>query len=274
MNFNNWRNIMKLAIISDVGGNLVALHALFADLHKHKVDAILCLGNIIGYGPSPRQCWDLAMERRIVLTRGEMEHWIGQGIYPPNQTPQKYLFLEFTQKAVTQKQIEQMAQMTKVKKIPLNSKDSSGQALLMGHSTLLANDVGQSVNTTGRIYTEFEILEKHFKEANILLLGNNTFPIFMSSRGRYVERTCDKFNQRHHLHSDHKYLINPGAIGRPMDGHVLNSQGMMPFTYAILTIEENDVSVVYYRVQYDPTEHLNAMAEKGFPPEFIRKFTG
>jgi diadenosine tetraphosphatase ApaH/serine/threonine PP2A family protein phosphatase len=55
------------AILSDVHGNLEALQAVLADIARHHVEAIYCLGDLVGYGPDPRECVDLAMQWRVVL---------------------------------------------------------------------------------------------------------------------------------------------------------------------------------------------------------------
>ncbi|MFM9065836.1 MAG: metallophosphoesterase family protein, partial [Planctomycetota bacterium] len=52
---------MKLAIISDIHGNLEALEAVLADIAAQAVERIVCLGDVIGYGPNPRECLDIAM---------------------------------------------------------------------------------------------------------------------------------------------------------------------------------------------------------------------
>jgi predicted phosphodiesterase len=52
---------VKLAILSDIHGNLEALEAVLGDVADQKIDTIYCLGDIIGYGPNPRECVDLAM---------------------------------------------------------------------------------------------------------------------------------------------------------------------------------------------------------------------
>jgi hypothetical protein len=48
----------RRAIISDIHSNLLALEAVLADIQQQKVDAIVCLGDICGYGPEPIQCVD------------------------------------------------------------------------------------------------------------------------------------------------------------------------------------------------------------------------
>jgi len=47
---------MKLAILSDVHGNLEALEAVLADVAASGADEIACLGDFVGYGASPNEC--------------------------------------------------------------------------------------------------------------------------------------------------------------------------------------------------------------------------
>ncbi|MEK6234934.1 MAG: metallophosphoesterase, partial [Planctomycetales bacterium] len=55
------------AILSEVFGNLEALEAVVEDVARHDVDAVYCLGNVLGYGASPLECLDLAMDMDAVL---------------------------------------------------------------------------------------------------------------------------------------------------------------------------------------------------------------
>jgi predicted phosphodiesterase len=55
------------AVISDIHANLEALEAVLADIKSQGIDTIYCLGDIVGYGPNPRECIDLAMNCRICL---------------------------------------------------------------------------------------------------------------------------------------------------------------------------------------------------------------
>ncbi len=55
------------AIISDIHGNLEALEAVLKDIKSQGIDEIYCLGDIIGYGPNPRECVDRVMSTRVCL---------------------------------------------------------------------------------------------------------------------------------------------------------------------------------------------------------------
>ncbi|MFM9065835.1 MAG: metallophosphoesterase family protein [Planctomycetota bacterium] len=49
------------AIVSDIHGNLAALLAVLADATQQGATEVLCLGDVVGYGPEPAECLDLAM---------------------------------------------------------------------------------------------------------------------------------------------------------------------------------------------------------------------
>jgi diadenosine tetraphosphatase ApaH/serine/threonine PP2A family protein phosphatase len=55
------------AIISDIHSNLEAAQAVLEDIDKLNIKEIYCLGDIVGYGPNPRECVDLVMKCNIVL---------------------------------------------------------------------------------------------------------------------------------------------------------------------------------------------------------------
>jgi diadenosine tetraphosphatase ApaH/serine/threonine PP2A family protein phosphatase len=54
---------VRTAIISDIHGNLEALQTVLADIDRRGVDEIICLGDILGYGPDPLACVDLVARR-------------------------------------------------------------------------------------------------------------------------------------------------------------------------------------------------------------------
>ena len=47
---------MKRALVSDIHSNLEALTAVLADIRAQGISEVYCLGDIIGYGPNPREC--------------------------------------------------------------------------------------------------------------------------------------------------------------------------------------------------------------------------
>jgi predicted phosphodiesterase len=60
-------NRQRWAIISDIHGNLEAFQAVLADIADQNVSTIYCLGDIVGYGPNPRECLDLCFDFQVCL---------------------------------------------------------------------------------------------------------------------------------------------------------------------------------------------------------------
>jgi diadenosine tetraphosphatase ApaH/serine/threonine PP2A family protein phosphatase len=61
------------AVISDIHGNLEALRAVAEDIATRSVRAILCLGDVVGYGPDPAACVDWVMEKAAHCLLGNHE---------------------------------------------------------------------------------------------------------------------------------------------------------------------------------------------------------
>ena len=57
----------KRAIISDIHGNIEALTAVLEDIKAQGADEIFCLGDVVGYGPNPRECIDQCQNFELVL---------------------------------------------------------------------------------------------------------------------------------------------------------------------------------------------------------------
>src|SRR5439155_23779286 len=61
---------MRVAVISDIHGNLHALEAVLQDVDAQRVDVTWCLGDLVGYGPRPNRCCALAAERAAICLAG------------------------------------------------------------------------------------------------------------------------------------------------------------------------------------------------------------
>ncbi len=61
---------MKLGIISDIHANLYALMELYNLLERENVDSIICLGDIVGYGPHPNEVINFIRRKHIISLKG------------------------------------------------------------------------------------------------------------------------------------------------------------------------------------------------------------
>ncbi len=75
---------MKLAIFSDIHGNKEALNSIIKDIKKRKVDDIICLGDVIGLGPSSDECLKMIYDNNIKYIIGNHELYYTKGIDKPH----------------------------------------------------------------------------------------------------------------------------------------------------------------------------------------------
>ena len=61
---------LRWAIISDIHGNLEAFQAVLEDLPKEKIDRVVFLGDVVGYGASPRECIEILQDLADYLVAG------------------------------------------------------------------------------------------------------------------------------------------------------------------------------------------------------------
>lgn len=86
---------MKIGIISDIHGDLAALKTVLERFDKfHKVDRVLCAGDLVGRGPEPDEVVTLVRERKIPTVRGNHDEWF-YGLSPDNAAYLKALPLDW-----------------------------------------------------------------------------------------------------------------------------------------------------------------------------------
>lgn len=70
---------MKLALISDLHGNLEALHGVLDHIAQRGIDDIICLGDVVGYGPNPVEVIDIVREKCRVTIMGNHDEAMLRG---------------------------------------------------------------------------------------------------------------------------------------------------------------------------------------------------
>ena len=65
----------RIAFISDIHANMEALNAVLQEIDKHGADMIICLGDVVGYGPNPKECIDIIRSREIPTIKGNHDDY-------------------------------------------------------------------------------------------------------------------------------------------------------------------------------------------------------
>ncbi|MCI0631913.1 MAG: metallophosphatase family protein [Phycisphaerales bacterium] len=202
---------MRTAIISDIHANLEALQAVFNHIDTQNVDRIICLGDILGYGPNPVECVDLIAERCEWSLMGN--HDFG-ALYEPTNFNQAAEQAAYWTRAQFEKETDQVKAAKRWEFLGrLRVRVSFGDFLCV-HGTprrpineyLFPED---AINSPVKMQQIFERIDKY------CLVGHTHVPgVFTDEPDFYPP---DDLEGRYRLNNGEKAIINPGSVGQPRD---------------------------------------------------------
>lgn len=203
---------MRLLIISDVHGNKEALDAVMAVPH----DEVICLGDLVDYGPSPGECIDMLMQQKILTIMGNHDSAVAFRMDCGCGYAYKHLSQstrEYTWDVLNDVQIEFL------RKLPQRfERTENGKQLYFTHGSPL------SFYDYIKPETPEATIQEYIKEikADFLFIGHSHFP--------FIRKIGDLT------------LVNPGSVGQPRDGDTRAS-------CAIFDTDTLEAEIV--RVEYD-----------------------
>ncbi len=106
-NFKDWLNDDEpIAVIADIHANLPALEAVLEDIKQQNITRMICLGDIVGYGPHPQECIKRIQALDILTIRGNHDHMIGNETIISNISQSGAYVAQWTVKQLTPAQQE------------------------------------------------------------------------------------------------------------------------------------------------------------------------
>lgn len=201
---------MKRAVISDIHSNLEALEAVFADIREQEITEVLCLGDIVGYGPNPRECIDGIMSCQVCLLGNH-----DQGaLFDPegfNSGAERAIFWTRAQlESVGGSQEEQDRRWDFLGELPRNYQDGD---LLFVH--------GSARNPLNEYVFPEDIYNKRKLEKIFALVQRHAFQGHTHVPGVFTENfnfvSPEEIDYEYRL-TEEKAMINVGSVGQPRDG--------------------------------------------------------
>ncbi len=251
---------MKRAIISDIHANLTAFEAVLRDIEKRGAEEVYCLGDIIGYGPDPRACLDLARAFPVNLL-GNHEEAVLFGAIGFN--PKAKAAIDWTR--------EQLSLPTEPVEKNRDLWNFIG-SLVKQHVDGDFLYVHGSPRDPTREYIFYQDWQDRKKMDEIFasppdiswqicFTGHTHYPgIFTQDQPyRFIEpRAINYFLDREDLKN--RAIINVGSVGQPRDGDRRAS-------YVIL----DDGSIRFVRLEYDVKRTVERFKQHRELPEYLAR---
>jgi predicted phosphodiesterase len=238
---------MRVALLSDIHGNDVALESVLHDLGQYPADKIVCLGDAIQGGPQPAQVVARLRELGWPIVMGNADAWLMTGIETGNETTDadhKRVLDAVREWSLTQLSARDR-HFIEGFRATVEIKLEAGGRLLCFHGSPESFDEIMLPETPQE--TLFKLLGKYEADA---LTGGHTHV-------QYLRR----------LGSDPRIFFNLGSVGLAYSHHQPDDQFRADAwaEYAVLTSEGKRLAVEFRRVPYDVRPLIEAYRTSGRP---------
>jgi len=234
---------MPLAIISDIHANLEALEAVLAQIESQGITEIICLGDIVGYGPDPLACIDLVREKcQIVLEGNHEEHVkykLNNESYSMTGSMSSHALQTdlFAYNQIMGLKDPKKGQITDFFKALPNFKEDKDRYYVHGSPS---DKTWGYVIPRGISNSDIQAI---LAKRKIVLLGHTHMPYVIYEDGVYdsVKKDVESFSiDRNGLILGKKAIVGVGSVGQPRDG-------IPKACYVVL----DEDGIQFHRVQYD-----------------------
>ncbi len=187
---------MKIAIISDIHGNLEALKATLKDIEKRNVDRIICLGDTIAKGIHPKECLDLIKEKCEIVLQGNCDaHFSMEHEHIDKMPEQEQKRIKWNQSLINKEDREYLLKLPFCYEFYM-----SGSLVRLFHATPTVNN--KAILNVDSIETKYQM--------------------FLPSKNTVSQMKADVviYGHIHHPYMDkiyNKTLINVGSVGNSFD---------------------------------------------------------
>jgi predicted phosphodiesterase len=237
----------KLALISDIHGNLEALTAVIAQARAEQVDAFACLGDIVGYGAEPGACLDLVRSLApVAVIQGNHDAYAAVDLELESFNPLAQAATIWTRDQLTDDQRAWLLALPLRADIPPD--------IELVHATPSDPQSWSYVRFAGE-----GALAMLDQTSRLCFYGHTHVPMAFRLRDGAVDQLLD---DSHDLQSGERWLVNVGSVGQPRDGD-------WRAAWSLLDLETDRLSL--RRAEYDVEACQAKILAAGLPARLAER---
>lgn len=213
---------MRYAVFSDIHGNLEAWNKVLADIKELEADVLVCLGDVVGYGPKPNEVLAAIREATDNFVLGNHDAAAVGVIDKDWFNPHARSVLEWTQEQMTEESLEFL------RTVPLTMESEN---LFFVHAEI------EEPGRFGYIVNE-EDAARHFVDLEhfVTFVGHTHHPLIFAKSPADTISTLDDSDRM--LDPTQKYIVNVGSVGEPRNPEDIRAR---------YVIYDSDTREVFFR---------------------------
>jgi len=234
------------AIVSDIHGNLEAFSTVLAEIERRGIEQIVCLGDVVGYGPNPMECLDLVIKRCRASLMGNHDFAVFYEPYNFNSGAESASFWTRGQFELDPDPVRRAERWKFLGNLPVRVRTELFVAVHASprrpiNEYIFPDDI---YTNPGKFVSIFERFER------LCFVGHTHVPgVFLEGPDFY---SPDELDYKFEL-TDEKAIINVGSVGQPRDRDPRSS-------FVVVT----DTAIEFVRLPYDvdtTVKKVEAVAE-------------
>jgi diadenosine tetraphosphatase ApaH/serine/threonine PP2A family protein phosphatase len=235
---------VRYAVLSDIHGNLTALRAVLGDIGP--VDAVWCLGDVVGYGPDPNECVDLIRQCAAICLAGNHDWAAAAKVDLDAFNPDAAKAITWTRQQLTGDSLTFLAGLPSVPR--------QGQVTLAHGSP--RDPIWEYILTARAAQENFASFDTPW-----CLVGHTHSPAVFRQGEGVVRQIAWAHGGSLPIDAG-RFIINPGSVGQPRDGDPRSS-------YLFLDTAARTVQLK--RVAYAVLETQTRMQKARLPARLITR---
>jgi diadenosine tetraphosphatase ApaH/serine/threonine PP2A family protein phosphatase len=227
----------RYAIISDLHSNIEALSAVLEDIRAREIEDIICLGDVVGYGPNPRECLDLVMASCRVCLLGNHDEAVLKGAHNFNAWAREAI--DWTREVLSENgaaAADNRRRWAYIEAMPLKFQ-TNGLYFVHGSPRQPTIEYILREDIYNGAYDKFNQIFESFGKC--LFVGHSHTPCVINEDLDYLTpKDCDE----HFVYTRDrkKIIVNVGSVGQPRDNDTRSC-------YVEIAMNE----IIFHRVPYD-----------------------
>lgn len=233
---------MRYAVLGDIHSNLSALEVVLDSVRAARVDQIISVGDVVGYGASPAGCIQLLREHQAVVVKGNHDAACTGEL-------DDHTFNQYARAAVAWTRSQLASEdLTWLRQLPMNTTLTHCQ---VAHGSIHDPMLFEYVRTTGDANPSLDLMT-----SRVAFVGHTHIPIALIRLTDVPGRTAYAPTVDIDLSEVERCLVNVGSVGQPRDED--HRTGWVLF-------DTEAESIRIERLEYDIEREAHRIREAGLP---------